>query len=87
MPSPHWPSREMVEGPARAPARAMLRAAGYDEAALAKPLIAIVNSWSTVTPCNMHLRGLADRPALVSGRGDRRPVHAGRMVLSGATRQ
>jgi dihydroxy-acid dehydratase len=50
----------MVEGPARAPARAMLRAAGYDEEALAKPLIAIVNSWSTVTPCNMHLRDLAD---------------------------
>ena len=60
MPSRKWPSREMVEGPARAPARAMLHAAGYDEEALAKPLIAIVNSWSTVTPCNMHLRGLAE---------------------------
>ncbi|HEY1607548.1 MAG TPA: dihydroxy-acid dehydratase [Allosphingosinicella sp.] len=60
MPTPRWPSRNLVEGPARAPARAMLRAAGYDEEALAKPLIAIVNSWSTVTPCNMHLRDLAD---------------------------
>jgi len=38
----------------------MLRAAGYDEEALAKPMIAIVNSWSTVTPCNMHLRALAE---------------------------
>ena len=60
MSNPHLPSREMVEGPARAPARAMLRAAGLDEAALARPLVAIVNSWSTVTPCNMHLRDLAD---------------------------
>src|SRR4051812_8172849 len=60
MPTPSRPSREMVEGPARAPARAMLRAAGYDEEALAKPLVAIVNSWSTITPCNMHLRALAD---------------------------
>src|SRR3954452_16093894 len=60
MPTPRWPSREMVEGPARAAPRAMLRAAGYDEEALAKPLVAIVNSWSTVTPCNIHLRGLAD---------------------------
>ena len=60
MPSPHWPSRELVDGPARAAARAMLHAAGFDDRALAKPLIAIVNSWSTVTPCNMHLRGLAD---------------------------
>src|SRR3954466_13412794 len=65
MPTPSWPSREMVAGPARAPARAMLRAAGYDEEALAKPLVAIVNSWSTVTPGNMQLRGLADH----AGRG------------------
>ena len=53
------PSREMVEGPARAPARAMLHAAGFDAAALAKPLVAIVHSYSNVTPCNMHLRKLA----------------------------
>ncbi|OQW46386.1 MAG: dihydroxy-acid dehydratase [Proteobacteria bacterium SG_bin6] len=57
---PQLPSREMVEGPARAPARAMLKAAGYDREALEKPLIAVVHSWSTVTPCNMHLRGLAE---------------------------
>ena len=58
--SPTLPSHDLVEGPARAPARAMLRAAGYDEEAMAKPMIAIVNTWSTVTPCNMHLRGLAE---------------------------
>lgn len=57
------PSRELVEGPARAPARAMLHAAGFDEGALAKPLIAIVHSFSTVTPCNMHLRDLAESAA------------------------
>src|SRR3954467_14576056 len=60
MNSDHLPSRDLVEGPSRAPARAMLRAAGYDEEALSRPIVAIVNSWSTVTPCNMHLRGLAD---------------------------
>ena len=54
------PSRTLLDGAARAPARAMLRAAGLDDQAMAKPLIAIVNSWSTVTPCNMHLRTLAD---------------------------
>ena len=54
------PSRVMIDGPARAPARAMLRAAGFDEAALARPMVAIVSAWSTVTPCNMHLRDLAD---------------------------
>ncbi len=58
-----YPSREMVEGPARAPARAMLHAAGFDRDALAKPLVAIVHSYSTVTPCNMHLRALAEHAA------------------------
>ena len=57
------PSREMVEGPSRAPARAMLHAAGFDEQALSKPLIAIVHSYSNVTPCNIHLRSLAEHAA------------------------
>ncbi len=60
MTDPAHPSRELLDGAARAPARAMLRAAGLDDAAMAKPLVAIVNTWSTVTPCNMHLRALAD---------------------------
>jgi dihydroxy-acid dehydratase len=63
MTSKGLPSREMVDGPARAPARAMLHAAGFDAAALAKPLVAIVHSFSTVTPCNMHLRSLAQHAA------------------------
>ena len=54
------PSREMVEGPARAPSRAMLHAAGFDDEALNRPLVAVVHSWSNVTPCNMHLRELAE---------------------------
>ena len=54
------PSLEMLGGAARAPARAMLRAAGYDDEAMSKPMVAIVNTWSTVTPCNMHLRSLAE---------------------------
>ena len=49
----------MKSGPARAPARAMLRATGLDDAAIAKPLIAVMNTWSEVTPCNFHLRELA----------------------------
>jgi len=57
---PELPSRILLDGPARAPARAMLRAAGFDDAALRKPMVAIVNTWSSVTPCNMHLRGLAE---------------------------
>ena len=54
------PSHDLVEGAARAPARAMLRGAGYDDAALDRPMIALINTWSSVTPCNMHLRELAE---------------------------
>ena len=63
MTSKGLPSREMVEGPSRAAARAMLHAAGFDSPALAKPLVAVVHSFSTVTPCNMHLRALAQHAA------------------------
>ncbi len=47
-------------GSARAPARAMLRATGLDDAAIAKPLVAVVHSWSDVSPCNLNLRALAE---------------------------
>ena len=46
-------------GPDRAPARAMLRATGLDDEAIARPLIGIVHSWSNVSPCNLNLRDLA----------------------------
>ncbi len=47
-------------GPAHAPARAMLRATGLDDAAIAKPMIAVVHTWSNVSPCNLTLRELAE---------------------------
>ncbi|MDZ4349809.1 MAG: dihydroxy-acid dehydratase [Xanthomonadaceae bacterium] len=47
-------------GPDRAPARAMLRATGRDDEAIAKPLVAVVHSWSDVSPCNLNLRDLAE---------------------------
>lgn len=52
-------SDAITKGPAKAPARAMLRAAGYDDKDFAQPMVAVVNTWSTVTPCNMHLGALA----------------------------
>ena len=60
-PSERAPKRSdaVVRGPARAAARSYLRATGMDDADFAKPMIAVVNTWSTVTPCNMHLDKLA----------------------------
>jgi dihydroxy-acid dehydratase len=51
----------MKKGPARAPARAMLKATGLRDADLERPLVAILNTWTEVMPCNFHLRDLAAR--------------------------
>lgn len=53
-------SDAITAGPAKAPARAMLRAVGYTDKDFNQPMIAVVNTWSTVTPCNMHLADLAE---------------------------
>jgi dihydroxy-acid dehydratase len=45
--------------PRRAAARAMLKAVGFDDAALEKPLIGVANTWIEIGPCNYHLRDLA----------------------------
>jgi dihydroxy-acid dehydratase len=54
-------SDAIKKGVTRAPARAMLKATGLTDADLAKPLVAIANTWSDVTPCNFHLRNLAEK--------------------------
>ena len=52
-------SREITQGPERAPARAMLRAMDLTDADLEKPFVAIANLASDVTPCNVHLSRFA----------------------------
>ncbi|NNC63519.1 MAG: dihydroxy-acid dehydratase, partial [Gammaproteobacteria bacterium] len=53
-------SRIVVDGLAQAPSRAMLRAVGFSDEDFTKPQIGIASTWSMVTPCNMHINGLAD---------------------------
>ncbi|HYZ14450.1 MAG TPA: dihydroxy-acid dehydratase [Actinomycetota bacterium] len=52
-------SREVTDGPERAPARAMLRAVGFSEDDFGKPQVGVASSWNEVTPCNYHLDKLA----------------------------
>jgi dihydroxy-acid dehydratase len=52
-------SQEVTEGYRKAPARAMLRAVGLQDADFAKPQIGIASTWNEVTPCNMPLARLA----------------------------
>ncbi len=56
-------SSVVVDGPERAPSRAMLRAVGFDDDDFTRPQIAIASTWSMVTPCNMHIDKLAGRAA------------------------
>jgi dihydroxy-acid dehydratase len=57
---PMLSSRQLLEGPDRAPARAMLRAVGLGDEDFDKPLIGIANTWTDATPCNVHLRELGE---------------------------
>ena len=49
----------------------MLRATGLDDAAIAKPLVAVIHTWTDVSPCNLTLRELAQhvRRGVVDGGG------------------
>ena len=49
----------VVDGLKQTPARAMLRAVGFNDADFAKPQIGIASTWSNLTPCNMHIADLA----------------------------
>jgi dihydroxy-acid dehydratase len=55
------PSRTILEGRDRAPARAYLKGVGYDDEALSRPIVGIANTWTETMPCNFHLRRLAER--------------------------
>jgi dihydroxy-acid dehydratase len=52
-------SRGITDGRDRAPARAMYKAIGFSDDDLAKPLIAVANTWIETMPCNFHLRRLS----------------------------
>ncbi len=53
-------SGAITDGPSRAPARAMLKAVGFTDADLRKPIIGVANTWIEIGPCNYHLRTLAE---------------------------
>ena len=54
----------VVDGVEQAPSRAMLRAVGFAQEDFAKPQVGIASTGSQVTPCNMHINGLADAAAM-----------------------
>ena len=75
-------SKEITEGPDRAPARAMLRAMGLTSDDMDKPFIAIANLASDVTPCNVHLDRLADAAKEGVRQADGVPFKFGTITIS-----
>ncbi len=61
MTDPKRKSADLLVGPGRAPARAMLKAVGFTDADLSRPLVGVANTWIEVMPCNYHLRRLAEK--------------------------
>jgi dihydroxy-acid dehydratase len=52
-------SYTITQGRDRAPARAMLKAIGFTDDDLKKPIIGVANTWIETMPCNYNLRELA----------------------------
>jgi dihydroxy-acid dehydratase len=58
---PKHASRTITDGRDRAGARSMLKAIGFTDADLARPIVGIANTWIETMPCNYHLRHLAEK--------------------------
>ena len=75
-------SKEITEGPERAPARSYLWAMGLTQEDMDKPFVAVANLASDITPCNVHL----DRLALAAKEGIRKadatPFQFGTITIS-----
>ncbi len=56
-------SAPVVDGINKSAGRAMLRAVGFTDEDFRKPQIGIASTWSNLTPCNMHIDGLAREAA------------------------
>src|SRR4026207_2035554 len=52
-------SYTITQGRDRAPARAMLKAIGFTDEDLKKPIIGVASTWIETMPCNYNLRELA----------------------------
>lgn len=58
---PRHNSRTLLEGPDRAPARSMLKAIGFTDEDLSRPLVGVAHCWIEVTPCNWNHKKMAEK--------------------------
>ncbi|MGH9217987.1 MAG: dihydroxy-acid dehydratase [Vicinamibacterales bacterium] len=79
---PH--SSLVLDGPERAPGRAMLHAVGFTREDFAKSQIGVCSTWSQVTPCNVHIDGLAKHAATGVNNAGAKPVIFNTITVSDA---
>jgi dihydroxy-acid dehydratase len=79
---PRQYSRLVVEGVKQAPSRAMLRAVGFEDADFEKPQVGIASTWSNLTPCNMHIDGLAQLAAQGAEQAGGKPITFNTITVS-----
>ncbi len=60
---PRAHSSVVFDGVKQTPSRAMLRAVGFTDRDFRRPQVGVASTWSTLTPCNMHIDRLADAAA------------------------
>lgn len=72
----------LVDGIQKAPARSMLRAVGFEDKDFKRPQVGIASTWSQVTPCNIHINGLAEEVAKGVYGADAKPVIFNTITIS-----
>ncbi|GAA0244812.1 dihydroxy-acid dehydratase [Haladaptatus pallidirubidus] len=77
-------SREVTEGPERAPHRAMFRAMGFDDDDLSSPMVGVANPAADITPCNVHLDDVADAAIDGVDSAGGMPIEFGTITISDA---
>ena len=75
-------SAAMTDGADRAAARAMLKAIGFDDAALAKPIIGVGTTWIETMPCNINQRDLAKHVKVGIQKGGGTPMEFNTISVS-----
>ncbi|MEM8953123.1 MAG: dihydroxy-acid dehydratase [Verrucomicrobiota bacterium] len=75
-------SSAVVDGPDRAPSRAMLHAVGFGRKDFRKNQIGVVSAWGEVTPCNIHLNRLAAQSAKGVEAAGGKPVQFNTITIS-----
>jgi dihydroxy-acid dehydratase len=75
-------SNAITKGIERTPNRSMLRAVGFKDGDFEKPIIAVANGYSTVTPCNAGLNQLTDRAVAALRESQTMPQVFGTITVS-----